>query len=101
REAQTSTQATKRGDEMSKTEREPMTRGFAVFNCHLNNAKAKAKRRFKKKFGAEVWKLEIQPFLNKGIMSIFEQEPNDHTLWYVDEITAIVNARRQKTEVSQ
>ena len=70
---------------------EPMTPGFAVFNCHCNNARERAKELFIARFGITKWAEKIKPFHDKGIMSIFNEKPNKYTQWYVDTITAIVN----------
>lgn len=64
---------------------------FAVFNCHVNNAKTKAVRRFNKKFGKETFNKEIRPFIKNGIMSMFHTEPNKYTKYFAETIQEIVN----------
>lgn len=70
---------------------EPMQEGFSVFNCHINNAKERSKALFVACFGQDKWDREIQPFHNKGIMTIFHKKPTKYVQWYVDTVTAIVN----------
>jgi len=79
---------------MGVEKREKMDLGFALFNCHINNAKSKAKKDFIKKFGLEVWNKEIEPFWGKGIMSIFSEPPNEPRAWYVEKIQEYVNKGR-------
>ena len=69
----------------------PMTPGFAVFNCHCNDAKPRAKELFIACFGEDQWLRQIQPYWDSGFMSIFNEKPNKYTQWYVDTVTAIVN----------
>ncbi len=65
--------------------------GFSLFNCHINDAKDRAKDAFIKIHGSTAFENEIQPFLDKGIMSIFESKPNRWIRTYVDLIQAFVN----------
>jgi hypothetical protein len=67
---------------------------FSLFNCHLNNAKERADREFIAQFGLEKFKEEIEPFILKGIMSIFDKEPNFFTFAYTVLVTAYVNEGR-------
>ena len=64
---------------------------FSTFNCHINNAKKRAIKKFKKKFGKTVFQKEIKPYLEKGIMSIFQENPNYYTEWFVKKIAKYVN----------
>lgn len=66
---------------------------FALFNCHINNAEEKANSAFVRRWDFETWQKEIEPYLEKGIMSIFEGEPNEYTTWYVEAIGIFVNQR--------
>jgi hypothetical protein len=63
----------------------------SVFNCHINNAQEKAIGAFRKKYGREVFLKEIDPLIKRGIMSVFNQEPNEHTLFFVKRIEFYVN----------
>lgn len=83
---------------MTTKKAEPMNPYVAVFNCHINNAKSKADKAFIKRFDKDVFNKEIKPFLDKGIMSIFKQAPNDYTKVYVEFIALYVNeSKKPKT----
>lgn len=77
---------------MSAETKEPMDVYFAVFNCHVNNAKSKAIREFKKTYSPEIYDKEIKPFIKSGIMSIFQEKPNKYTLHFAETIQKYVNA---------
>jgi len=64
---------------------------FALFNCHINNAREKVQKIFIKRFGQEKWDKELKPIESQGIMSIFNSEPNYYTQWYVEMIWYFVN----------
>ncbi len=70
---------------------EPMDPFFSLFNCHVNDAERRAKESFIQKYDEATWKRELQPFINKGIMSIFDKPPSEFTQFFVDEVTRIVN----------
>lgn len=70
---------------------------FALFNCHLNDAENRANAAFVKRFGQDAFDENIQPFLNKGIMAIFNEPPNKHTKWYVETVAVFVNEDRETT----
>lgn len=63
----------------------------AIFNCHKNNAEARAKVAFIHKFGEDVWDKKIQPIIDNGIMDIFNEKPNVHTLFFVNAVFLFVN----------
>jgi hypothetical protein len=65
----------------------------ALFNCHLNNAQERAKVAFIKRFDEASWKKEIQPFIDKGLMSITEN-PNGYARWFVEAVAIFVNENR-------
>lgn len=71
-----------------------MSLPFALFNLHINDASEKAKKAFIKRFSQEEWDKSIQPFHDKGIMSIFDSI-TDKTLWYVETIGIYVNENRE------
>lgn len=64
---------------------------FSLFNCHLNNAKDRAKTQFILRNGKACWKREIQPFVDKGIMSIFSVKPTKWTKQFLWDICRFVN----------
>jgi len=72
--------------------KEKMSPGFALFNCHVNRAKDRAIASFIRKFGYDTFRKKLEPFLDKGIMSIFDEKPNKHTKFFVQRITRFVNA---------
>lgn len=79
----------------------PMDPGFAMFNSHVNRAKDRAKRSFIKKFGRKVWDKRLQPFIDAGIMSIFNKKPNRWTEFYVNKVTSFVNEGRNRDKVNR
>lgn len=78
---------------MAKT-KERMSQGFAVFNLHVNDAGDRASREFVAQFGQEKFDQKIKPFIDKGVMSIFDQKPTRWTLAWVTLVTAFVNEDR-------
>lgn len=74
---------------------------WAVFNCHVNNARERAEQAFKLKYGKACWKREIQPFRDFGIMSIFKVTPNSYIISFIRDICIIVNERKSRTEHTQ
>jgi len=69
---------------------------FAVFNVHKNEMN-KARRVFNKRFGKGSYRQYIGPYIRKGIMSIFHDTPTEHTKFYVNCISRLVNARLGET----
>jgi hypothetical protein len=67
---------------------------FALFNGHINDASDKAERSFKKKFGVKEWDKHIQPYIDEGVMSIFDDSPNKYTAFYVERVQYFVNKGR-------
>ncbi len=68
--------------------------GFSVFNCHLNNAKNRAIKDVKDKFGEELFKSKLKHHLRNGIMAIFNEKPNEVTQYFADKVTEYVNEDR-------
>ena len=66
---------------------------FAVFNQHLNNAGDRAMKDVKEKFGV-IGESKMAVLQAKGIMSLFQEKPNDVTKYYVDKVTEYVNENR-------
>ena len=64
---------------------------FAVFNCHINDARERADKEFKAQFGEEKWKEEIKPLHDEGIMVIFQAEPTSFVMAWAALCTAYVN----------
>jgi hypothetical protein len=72
---------------------------FAFFNQHDIDFKS-AKENFIKEFSEEDFKKEIQPFVDKGIMSIFQVKPNDQRRWFVYEVAKLADERVCRDGVS-
>lgn len=83
---------------MSDGKRKWMDAYFAMFNCHVNHAAARARKEFVKKYGKRAWSRWIEPFSRRGIMSIFREPPNEHTRFYVETVHSIVNEGIPKPE---
>jgi cytochrome c5 len=62
---------------------ERLDHGFAVFNCHINDAKERADAEVKAQFGQEVFDERIQPCHDDGIMTILSKEDRACTAWIV------------------
>ena len=71
-----------------------MTADFALFNSHINNADKKALNDVNNRFGKKGTST-IAKFKEKGIMSIFKQEPTPITLFYVKQVKKYVNEGRE------
>jgi len=69
---------------------------FALFNCHVNNARQRANAAFIEKFGQPTFDRIMKPLHRNGIMSIFDTPPNEHTEFYVSTVHAIVNENAPK-----
>lgn len=78
---------------MPKKEKELMSTYVAVFNCHVNDAKAKADAQFKRAFGLAKFNRHIKPYDDEGIMSIFDVTPNQYRLAWVMMVTVLVNQK--------
>lgn len=74
----------------------PMDMFVSVFNQHVNGASRKAKAEFVKKFGKDEWAIRMQPFVKKGIMSIFNDKPTRWTKWYAKRVCEIVNGMKYR-----
>jgi polysaccharide pyruvyl transferase WcaK-like protein len=72
---------------------------FAFFNQHDIDFQ-NAKQNFIKEFSKEDFKKEIQPFVDEGIMSIFQTKPNDKTRWFVYEVSKEADQRVVRDGVS-
>jgi len=64
---------------------------FSVFNCHVNRAYDKARELFIRIHGREKWEVEIQPYDDEGMMSIFNSEPTEDMKFFVFMVTAFAN----------
>jgi hypothetical protein len=83
---------------MATTEKERMSHGFAVFNCHVNDARERADAEFKAQFGEEAFEEHIAPLHRDGIMLVLgegadERADRARTAWVVL-CTAFVNEGR-------
>ena len=67
---------------------------FALFNCHVNNALEKTTEKYKEIWGAKRFEKKIQPFIDNGIMSIFNTKPNRDLKFFVFYNADVVNAVR-------
>jgi hypothetical protein len=67
----------------------------AMFNCHKNGGRRKSAKKFKEIWGEQKFKKKIQPFIRKGIMSIFDTKPNKYTKFFVLYNRDIVNGKRK------
>lgn len=74
---------------------------MAVFNGHIGDAQTKAIKDFKAKYSLAIYKKEIANFVNKGIMAIFHQKPNEYTQYFVDTITTYVNQANMNKYLSE
>lgn len=64
---------------------------FSMFNHHINDALYKAKVDFVDFYDALVWQDKIQPFIDNGVMSIFDQEPTPEARVFVCLVYEYVN----------
>ena len=71
--------------------KEIMTPHFAVFNQHINNAGERTKVAFDKRFGEGAWEKYMQKYEDNGIMTIFQEKPNEYTKWYAEAVAIFVN----------
>jgi len=67
----------------------------AVFNCREEELK-KAKKQYIKVMGEKSFNKVIQPYIDKGIMSIFEDNPTKETAYYVVTLSYYVRQRLDK-----
>lgn len=81
--------------ETEQEQAERMSVDFAVFNCHMNNAKKRADEEFIAQFGREKFDKVMGPIHRKGIMSIFHKAPTKYTMAWVVLCVAFVNENRQ------
>ena len=64
---------------------------FAVFNCHVNDAKDRADAEFIAQFGQDRFDEVMAPIHEAGVMSIFNEEPTIYTMAWVTLCAAYVN----------
>lgn len=64
---------------------------YVVFFNQNEEARKKAKDDFIKKYDIITFNNEIQPYINKGIMSIFDEKPNKYIKYY---FFSVVNHQR-------
>ena len=74
---------------------------FSLFNCHKNDAFDKARELFIRTHGRLNWEVEIQPYVDEGIMSIFSIEPSDELKTFVNFVTAFVNEDKLKIKSAE
>jgi hypothetical protein len=76
-----------------------LTPNFAVFNGHINDADARARRVLREQ-GMGQWLSEVETIehTNGGIMAIFNREPTAATAAYVALVTAFVNETPTKKD---
>lgn len=70
---------------------ERLSPAFSVLSSHSKGARAKARAVFIRNFGQEGWDRYIQPFEDRGMMAVFNEPPNFHTMFYVTAITMLAN----------
>lgn len=75
---------------------ERMEQGWAVFNCHRNDAKERADAEFIAQFGQEIFDEVMAPLHKDGIMAIFHDDPTPETAAWVALCTAYVNEDRNE-----
>ncbi len=63
----------------------------ALFNCHINNAAKRAIESYIAFFGQESFDANIQPYLDKGIMSILKTQPTPSLQFFVYTIWNFAN----------
>lgn len=76
---------------MKTKENKRMDIYVSVFNMHKNNAEEKAKQEFIAQYGKSTFEAKIQPYIEKGIMSIFKEEPSLYMMAWTSLITFFVN----------
>ena len=81
-------------DTKEDAKKEPADINIALFNLHINDAGRRAIVTFKDIYGEEKFAEIMQPIIEKGIMSIFSEEPNEHTKFFVEKVQEYVNERR-------
>lgn len=76
--------------------KEVMSPTFAVFNLHVNKAREKADREFKRMFGEKKYDRHIARIEREGdgIMHIFNVKPNEYRMAWVAMVTVLVNEGR-------
>lgn len=67
---------------------------FSLFNCHINDAFERSKAMFIKRWSQLAWDQQIQPFVDKGIMSILQTYPDSYAQWFVECVWIFVNENR-------
>lgn len=81
--------------------KERMDTGFAVFNCHVNDAKARADAEFIEQWGQDSFDTHIAPLHEQGIMLVLQGEPTPEKVAWVTLCTAFVNEGRGGTQESR
>lgn len=79
---------------MKQNQAKKLDPGTAVFNSHLNNAKERAIAEFKRLKSERRFDEKIKPYIDAGIMSIFQTEPGPDEKFFVFLITRFVNENR-------
>lgn len=70
---------------------------WALFYGHRNDATERAKTKFITSNGKNCWNKEIQPFVNQGIMSLFNAKPNKWTVEFLKDVCRFVNEKKIET----
>lgn len=79
---------------MSSESNEVMDPYFSLFNLHVNDAGERARAAFIKRFGVDVWRENIGPDYESGVMAIMQKPPTEFTKWFVETIWVFVNENR-------
>lgn len=80
-----------------------MNTRLAVFNCHKNNAKARADQDFIAEFGQQVFNESIQPLHEAGIMQLFEphhrgEHETVRRAWWAARVWGYVNGDQRQPQ---
>lgn len=81
----------KYAEQLTAAAKKRMGTNFAVFNCHVNDAKNRADAEFIAQFGQEKFDEVMTPLHEAGIMEIFNEAPTIYTMAWVTLCAAYVN----------
>lgn len=73
------------------TSEQRMDAGFALFNLHVNDAGERAKAAYIACYGQDNFNENIQPFIEQGVMSMFNVAPTPSTVAYILLVHFFVN----------
>ena len=68
----------------------------SVFNCHVNDALEKAKKVFIETYGLRKYIKCIKPYIDNGVMSMFDEMPNKYTMFFALYIKRVVNLPQRR-----